>query len=81
MLISQIPMLVGGHFELRLKILGADGSSQFIDLDAICQWCHEDTTPGNYDSGFTVVEASPDYQKLVDALYQYFSFYPLNASA
>ena len=52
MLISQLPMMIGAEFHLRLKIPASDGCQQVIDLNACCLWCHEDQNPGHYDSGF-----------------------------
>ncbi|MES2870162.1 MAG: PilZ domain-containing protein [Pseudomonadota bacterium] len=81
MLISQLPLLVGASFELRLKVPGADGRLQFIDLTAVCRWCHEDVTPHFYDAGFTLYQPPAEYAALITALREYFSFHPLQASA
>ncbi|TVT82023.1 PilZ domain-containing protein [Pseudomonas sp. H3(2019)] len=81
MLISPLPMMVGAAFDLRLRIPASDGVLQVIDLRACCLWCHEDVTPQHYDAGFVVQRAPPEYGQLVSALRQYFSFYPLPASA
>lgn len=79
MLISQLPMLVGARFEMRLKIPGA-GGIQSIDFAANCQWSREDVTPGSYDSGFALVAPPAEYVELVDALRYYFSFHALAAA-
>jgi hypothetical protein len=81
MLISQLPMMVGVDFDLRLKIPALDGCQQVIDLTACCLWCHEDETPHHYDAGFRLQRAPPEFGQLVRALTQYFSFQPLPASA
>jgi len=81
MLISQLPMMIGADFDLRLKIPMADGCQQVIDLKACCLWCHEDATPHHYDAGFSLQWAPPEFGQLVEALKQYFSFQPLPASA
>lgn len=81
MLISDLPILVGADFELRLKIPGSDGEQKTIDINASCLWCREDETPGNYDSGFMLQTAPIEYTLLIRALQRYFSFYPLEASA
>jgi hypothetical protein len=81
MLISQLPMMIGADFELRLKIPASDGCQQVIDLSACCLWCHEDATPHHYDAGFVVLRAPAEFGQLVSALQQYFSFHPLPASA
>ncbi|WP_459749609.1 PilZ domain-containing protein [Pseudomonas sp. 3A(2025)] len=81
MLISDLPMLVGGRFDLRLKVPYGNDGFRAIDVSATCQWCHEDETPGCYDSGFHVQEAPSEYLDLMLSLQHYFSFYPLEASA
>jgi hypothetical protein len=81
MLISQLPMMIGADFDLRLKIPAIDGCQQVIDLRAYCLWCHEDATPQHYDAGFSLQRPPPEYEQLVEALRQYFSFQTLPASA
>ncbi|MCY1418031.1 hypothetical protein D9M71_335770 [compost metagenome] len=81
MLISNLPLLVGPDFELQLKIPSRAGGLQPINLTASCLWCHEDATPGHYDSGFMLLQSPKEYAQLVGALQRYFSFYPLGASA
>jgi hypothetical protein len=80
MLISQLPLLVGARFDMRLKIPGPD-AQRFIDFSATCQWCREDVTPGSFDSGFALMVPPVEFVEMVDALRQYFSFYPMAASA
>jgi hypothetical protein len=80
MLISQLPMMIGVEFHLRLKIPLSDGYPQVIDFTACCLWCHEDATPQHYDAGFSLREAPPEFGQLGRALQQYFSFQPLPAS-
>lgn len=81
MLISQLPMLVGADFELRLTAPGRDGQLQTVDITAACRWCHEDVTPHHYDAGFVLLRSPAEYRELVSALRNYFSFHPLQTSA
>jgi len=81
MLISQLPLMVGVDFELRLKIPVADDTFHAIDLTATCLWSHEDINPQHYDSGFSVQQAPEEYRQLINVLLHYFSFDPLQASA
>lgn len=81
MLISQLPMMVDVDFELRLKIPGADDTFHSIDLTVTCLWSHEDINPQHYDSGFRVLQAPEEYGQLINVLFNYFSFDPLQASA
>lgn len=80
LLISQLPLLVGARFDMRLKIPGHD-ALHCIDFSANCQWSCEDVTPGYYDSGFALVNSPADYVEMVNALRHYFSFRPMAASA
>lgn len=77
MLISDLPMLVGASFDMRIKLPSNDGQGQAIDFTAVCKWSKEDVTPGHFDSGFSLVKAPLEYLELVETLRIYFSFYPL----
>ncbi|MGX1176615.1 hypothetical protein AB7M32_005340 [Pseudomonas sp. R151218B TE3479] len=81
MLISQLPLMIGADFDLHLKIPADEGPQQNVKLKARCLWCQEDVTPMHFDAGFSVTWAPPEYGQLVNALRQYFSFYPLPESA
>lgn len=74
MLVSQLPMLVGACFDLRLKVPGENESERFIDFQANCMWSREDVTPGIFDSGFALLAVPADYMRMVVALRDYFSF-------
>jgi hypothetical protein len=80
MLISDLPMMIGADFDLRLKVPAGKDHTQDICLKACCLWCHEDATPLHYDAGFSLRRPPPEYGQLIEALKQYFSFQPLPAS-
>ena len=80
LLISQLPLLVGARFDMRLKIPG-QLEPHFIDFSATCQWCREDVTPGSFDSGFALVAPPGEFVEMIDALRYYFSFRTHAASA
>lgn len=81
MLISQLPIMVGPDFELQIRVPLKGGGLQFINLTASCLWCHEDQTPGDYDSGFMLLQAPKEYDAFVDALQDFFTFRQVSASA
>lgn len=76
MLISPYPMMVDARFEMRLKVPCQAGQVRCIDLAATCQWSQEDVTPGSFDSGFRLIQPSPELMDMIQALRQYFSFHP-----
>ena len=80
MLISQLPMMVDVAFELCLKVPTPEGDVHSIDLTATCLWSHEDVNPHHYDSGFRIDSAPEEYRQVISALWNYFSFDPLQAS-
>lgn len=77
MLISDLPMLVGACFDMRIKLPSTEQQEQLIDFSAVCKWSKEDVTPGHFDSGFSLAKAPLEYLELVETLRIYFSFYPL----
>ena len=81
LLVSQLPLLVGARFEMRLKIPGQDGQLHFIDFHAHCQWSREDVNPGHFDSGFALVAPPAEYVQMLDALRHYFCFRSLTATS
>ncbi|WP_268797740.1 PilZ domain-containing protein [Pseudomonas huanghezhanensis] len=81
MLISELPVLVGADFQLRLKVPDGKNGVKIIDINASCLWCQEDETPGIFDSGFRLQAAPIEYHQLIQALKRYFSFHSLEASA
>jgi len=74
LLISQFPLLVGGHFDMRIKVPLDEGVVEFVDFSATCQWSRRDISPDSYDSGFALVAPPARYLDMMDALRQYFSF-------
>jgi hypothetical protein len=81
MVISDLPMLTGARFELRLKVPDNSDGLKFIDVQGTCMWCKEDETPGSYDSGFLLADTPADYLEFIYLLRRYFSFHALEASA
>ncbi|ARU89615.1 pilus assembly protein PilZ [Pseudomonas sp. M30-35] len=80
LLVSELPMLIAGRFDMRIKLPGQI-TQCFIDFTATCKWSREDVTPGYFDSGFSLIAPPVEYTEMVEALRVYFSFHPLSASA
>ena len=81
MLISQLPMMIGADFDLRLKIPASDGVHAGHRSAGVLPVVPRRRNPHHYDAGFSLQRAPPEYGQLVEALKQYFSFQPLPASA
>lgn len=74
MLISQLPLLTGVDYQLRLKLPGCNGNLCMVEFVAHCHWSREEATPGYYDSGFSVAEAPAEFVQLEGLLRNYFTF-------
>ncbi|MFN3580432.1 MAG: PilZ domain-containing protein [Pseudomonas sp.] len=80
MLISQLPILLGSHYDLQLRLPGSGEQPELINFSALSRWCRPDATPGHYDSGFSITENQQAFAELALVLERYFSFsHPVDA--
>ena len=74
MLVSNVPVLIGAVYNMRIIVPGDHGEQCFLDFDARCHWCKPDVGPEFFDSGYSIISAGHDIIDLVDSLKNYFSF-------
>ncbi|MBU2711011.1 PilZ domain-containing protein [Zooshikella harenae] len=75
MLISEIPIMVGEAFEMRIKIPHEVSPTEvYIDFKAVSQWSKPDVDQRYFDSGFEIVEADQGIINLASSLREFFSF-------
>ena len=74
MLITRWRMQTDGVFNLRVVLPGASQTKKYVDFDARCQWCRPDIDAESFDSGYTIVSSSVNYDCLIETLRYYFSF-------
>ncbi|WP_022964643.1 hypothetical protein [Halopseudomonas pelagia] len=79
MLISSLPVMLGACYELQLRLpLSTSASTatdaELVDFSARSHWCRADASPGNYDSGFSIISNQQAFADLARALERYFSF-------
>ena len=74
MLITRWRVQADAVFNMRIVLPGTLLGKTYVDFDARCQWCRPDIDAESFDSGYTVVQSSMNYDLLIEALRRYFSF-------
>ncbi len=74
MMITRWRVQTDTVFHLRIVLPDSQGRHCYVDFDARCQWCQPDIDGESFDSGYSIVASSVNYDSLVDTLRQYFSF-------
>ncbi|MDB2384649.1 hypothetical protein N9V90_02300 [Endozoicomonas sp.] len=74
MLVSNIPVLIGAVYNMRIVVPDEKGGQTFLDFDARCHWCKPDVGPDYFDSGYSIISAGLGIIDLVDSLKSYFTF-------
>jgi hypothetical protein len=67
-LLSDTLMEVGRQRILRLKMRVREDEVLQLDIQVVCMWARENDKTGNFESGFTLVNQSAEYAKLVGDL-------------
>ncbi|CAM3691533.1 PilZ domain-containing protein [Parendozoicomonas haliclonae] len=74
MLITRWRVQTDTVFHLRIVLPDDLQTNCYVDFDARCQWCRPDIDAESFDSGYTVIASSVNYDTLIDSLRGYFSF-------
>jgi len=74
MLITPWVMDVGAVFSMRIRLPESIYGKNKIDFTVRCLWCHHDVTPGNYDSGYSIVEKDEVFDGYIEVLKDFFLF-------
>ncbi len=74
MLITRWRMQTNGVFNMRIALPDSIAGPKYVDFDARCQWCRPDVDAESFDSGYTVIASSVNYDQLIETLRSYFSF-------
>lgn len=68
MLVSDNPVTVGKHFDLRMYLPETVEGSREVEFSAESRWCQNDTNPDFFDTGFELVDPAPQFLEAVDKL-------------
>lgn len=78
MLISEVPVLIGAVYNMRIVLPDLDGQMRYLDFDARCHWCKPDIGPEFFDSGYSIVNSGHGILSLVESLQDFFTFNDLD---
>ena len=74
MLISEQPVKTETVFELRMVLPVEIEGSREVHFSAESRWCREDENPDFYNTGFQLINPSPEHVKITEHLIQKFCF-------
>lgn len=74
MLICEVAVAVGSHYQLNILLPQELGEATTISCRAECRWCRPALNPDFYDAGFRILETSDRNRSLIDLLTTHFSF-------
>ncbi|MBW1707554.1 MAG: PilZ domain-containing protein [Deltaproteobacteria bacterium] len=74
MLISEEPIETGKVFQLRVVLPAEIEGSKEVSLPAKSMWCREDENPAFYNTGFQLINPSPNHIKIIEHLIQKYCF-------
>ena len=74
MLISEEAIETGMVFQLRMVLPAEIEGSREVTFSAESKWCREDENPAFYNTGFKLINPSPEHIKIIEHLIQKYCF-------
>jgi hypothetical protein len=74
MIVSDEPVEVGKHYELKMVLPETVEGKREVEFSAETRWCMNDTNPDFYDTGFELVDPAPQFLEALDRLIDDFLF-------
>lgn len=74
MLISEEPIETGKVFQLRVVLPAEIEGSKEVTFSAKSMWCREDENPAFRNTGFQLIDPSPEHIKIIEHLIQHYCF-------
>lgn len=68
MVVSDNEVPAGQKFRLKMVLPDTLEGSKEIEFDAESRWCHNDTNPDFYDTGFELIDPDASFLDAVDRL-------------
>ena len=65
MLVSEFVLPISQTFHLKLKLDQEISDQSYLVLDAMSIWSHPDIEPGTYNTGFELLELTPEERELI----------------
>jgi hypothetical protein len=74
MIVSQDPIPLEKTIRLRLELTTDVSDKLFMEFPAISKWCHPDLEPSLRDTGFEILELTPEDAAIIQKIIETFGF-------
>ncbi len=74
MIVGQEPIPAGQAIRLRLELTTEVADKPFLEFPAHSKWCHPDLEPSLHNTGFEILELTPEDTKIIQKIIETFGF-------
>jgi hypothetical protein len=74
MLVSEMPIPTDTVFRLKLELSEDIADKPFLECTAKSTWCQPDIAPGSYNTGFQMLDITPQDMEIVQRIIDTYGF-------
>jgi hypothetical protein len=74
MLVSEHPLPEGQTTRLRMELTEEVSTKPYMEFSALSKWCKPDIIPNMYNTGFEILEISPEDASIIHQINTEFGF-------
>ena len=74
MIVSEQPRPEGETLRLRMELTDEVAEKPFMEFKALTRWCEPDIIPNLYNTGFEILDLTPDDAKIIQRIIMEFGF-------
>jgi hypothetical protein len=74
MVVSEHPLPEGQTIRLRVELTDEVSEKPFMEFSALSKWCEPDVIPNMYNTGFEILDITPEDSKITRHIIEKFGF-------
>ena len=74
MVVSERPLPEGQTSRLRMELTEEVSEKPFMEFNALSKWCEPDVAPGNYNTGFEILDLEKEDARIIKRIVEEFGF-------
>ena len=74
MLVGEHPLTEGKTSRLRVELSEEVADKPFMEFSALSKWCEPDIIPNMYNTGYEILDLTPEDSKIIQNIIQEFGF-------
>lgn len=74
MLVSEHPLPIKTNYQLKLELSEDVADKPYLEFNARSLWCRPDVDPHFYNTGFRILDLSPEDVKIVNRIIEVYGF-------